>query len=70
MVLSVLPQAAPSHRLQHIHRELSLIIDQYHPAEAAVEELFFAKNARTALAVGHARGVILFALAPIWPYCA
>jgi crossover junction endodeoxyribonuclease RuvC len=60
------------HRLQHIHRELGLIIAQYHPAEAAVEELFFAKNARTALAVGHARGVILFALAqaglPVYEY--
>jgi crossover junction endodeoxyribonuclease RuvC len=51
------------HRLQQIHRELSLVINQYRPTEAAVEELFFAKNARTALAVGHARGVILFALA-------
>jgi crossover junction endodeoxyribonuclease RuvC len=50
-------------RLQQIHRELGLVIDQYHPREAAVEELFFARNARTALAVGHARGVILFALA-------
>jgi crossover junction endodeoxyribonuclease RuvC len=35
----------------------------YHPAEASVEELFFARNARTALSVGHARGVILLALA-------
>ncbi len=50
-------------RLQLIHGELSAIIEHYHPAEASVEELFFARNARTALAVGHARGVILFALA-------
>ena len=52
-----------SHRLQQIHHELGLVIDRYHPTEAAVEELFFARNARTALAVGHARGVILFTLA-------
>jgi crossover junction endodeoxyribonuclease RuvC len=50
-------------RLQIIYRELSRIIAAYRPAEAAIEELFFARNARTALAVGHARGVALLALA-------
>jgi len=59
-------------RLQHIYRELLGLIDTYHPTEASVEELFFARNARTALAVGHARGVVLLALAdaglPIYEY--
>nr|MBC7245799.1 crossover junction endodeoxyribonuclease RuvC [Chloroflexota bacterium] len=60
--------ATPSHlalplRLQHLYRELRNLIDTYHPAEASVEELFFARNVRTALSVGHARGVILLALA-------
>jgi crossover junction endodeoxyribonuclease RuvC len=59
-------------RLQTIYHELSRIIATYRPAEAAVEELFFARNARTALAVGHARGVALLALAnaalPIYEY--
>lgn len=50
-------------RLRHLHRELQELIEGYHPTEASVEELFFARNARSALAVGHARGVILFALA-------
>jgi len=50
-------------RLQHLYRELMALIDTFHPAEASVEELFFARNARTALSVGHARGVILLALA-------
>jgi len=50
-------------RLQHLYSELTALIKTYHPAEASVEELFFARNARTALAVGHARGVILLALA-------
>ncbi len=50
-------------RLQHLYRELLTLIDAYSPTEAAVEELFFAQNARTALSVGHARGVILLALA-------
>ncbi len=50
-------------RLQHIYRQLIQIIDTYHPLEAAMEELFFAKNARTAMTVGQARGVAMLALA-------
>jgi crossover junction endodeoxyribonuclease RuvC len=38
------------------------LISTWRPDSAAVEELFFSKNARTALAVGHARGVALLAL--------
>ncbi len=50
-------------RLQAIYKGLSTIITTYHPNEAAMEELFFAKNARTAMTVGQARGVALLALA-------
>ena len=35
----------------------------YAPQEAAMEELFFAKNTRTAMTVGQARGVAMLALA-------
>jgi crossover junction endodeoxyribonuclease RuvC len=49
-------------RLQQIYRELRALIAEWHPEGAAVEELFFSKNVRTALAVGHARGVALLAL--------
>lgn len=52
-----------AHRLQHIYRSLGEIITTYCPHEAAIEELFFAKNARTALTVGQARGVAMLALA-------
>jgi crossover junction endodeoxyribonuclease RuvC len=50
-------------RLQIIYSGLSAIIAEYKPQEAAMEELFFAKNARTAMTVGHARGVAMLALA-------
>ncbi len=50
-------------RLLCIYEELSTIIATYKPQEAAMEELFFAKNARTAMTVGHARGVAMLALA-------
>ena len=49
-------------RLQLIYRGLGEIITTYSPNEAAMEELFFAKNARTALTVGQARGVAMLAL--------
>ena len=50
-------------RLQIIYRELTVIIGQWQPSTAAIEELFFSKNAKTALAVGHGRGVAMLALA-------
>ncbi|MHB1319410.1 MAG: crossover junction endodeoxyribonuclease RuvC [Anaerolineae bacterium] len=50
-------------RLQQIYAELRDIIVGHSPEASAVEELFFSANARTAMAVGHARGVTLLALA-------
>ena len=50
-------------RLQQIYRQLRALLQEWRPDGAAVEEIFFSKNARTALAVGHARGVVLLALA-------
>ena len=50
-------------RLQALHSSLAQLLDRWRPTEAAVEELFFSRNARTALAVGHARGVALLTLA-------
>ncbi|GCF11508.1 crossover junction endodeoxyribonuclease RuvC [Dictyobacter arantiisoli] len=50
-------------RLQIIYEGISKIIATYQPHEAAMEELFFAKNARTAMTVGQARGVAMLALA-------
>lgn len=49
-------------RLLKLYLELTSLIKQYKPDEAAVEELFFNKNVRTALIVGQARGVSLLAL--------
>lgn len=49
-------------RLQEIHDALKAVIDQYQPHVAAVEQLFFAKNTKTAIDVAQARGVILWTL--------
>ncbi|MBU0598057.1 crossover junction endodeoxyribonuclease RuvC [Patescibacteria group bacterium] len=48
-----------SHRLNKIHQELTRLIKKYKPSVAAIEELFFAKNVKTALKVGQARGVCM-----------
>ena len=50
-------------RLQAIYRELTVIIEQWQPETAGLEELFFSKNAKTAMAVGHGRGAAMLALA-------
>lgn len=50
-------------RLVQLHTDLSRILTQYCPDVAAVEELFFSTNTRTAMIVGEARGVLLLTLA-------
>lgn len=52
-------------RLLSLRRALLQCIKAYQPTEAAVEELFFAKNVTTALKVAEARGVILATFAEI-----
>lgn len=46
-------------RLEMLDTELNKIIKKYQPALVSVEKLFFNTNAKTALIVGQARGVIL-----------
>lgn len=48
-------------RLSIIYEQLQEIITVHRPNIIAIEQLYFSKNAKTALAVGHARGVILLA---------
>ncbi len=59
-------------RIQIIYNKMVEIIDEYKPEAISVEELFFNNNAKTAFAVGQARGVILLAAVqknvPIYEY--
>ena len=48
-------------RLQEIYRGLQGVIETYQPAAASVEQIFYSKNAQSALKLGHARGVALLA---------
>jgi crossover junction endodeoxyribonuclease RuvC len=50
-------------RLAHLQRELERLIGELAPEVAALESVFTAKSARSALVLGHARGVALAACA-------
>ncbi|MGI8596910.1 MAG: crossover junction endodeoxyribonuclease RuvC [Thermoleophilaceae bacterium] len=46
-------------RLAKIHAQVSDLIAEHRPTALAVEDIFFGQNARTAFAVGQARGAVL-----------
>jgi crossover junction endodeoxyribonuclease RuvC len=50
-------------RLAAIYRELSAVIRECQPEFVAIENLFHASNVRSALKLGHARGVAMLAAA-------
>ena len=50
-------------RLVIIYNSLVMLINKYNPDAISVEELFFNNNAKTAINVGQARGVILLGAA-------
>ena len=52
-------------RLHRIYLGVADVVGRHAPSELAVEKLFFARNATSALAVGHARGVAILAAAQL-----
>lgn len=48
-------------RLRFIHSKLAEILSEFKPARVGVEDIFTGRNPRSALLMGHARGVILLA---------
>lgn len=61
-VLRPRKDASVADRLAFIHRELLRIVGEFEPDGCAVERIFVAANARSALVLGQARGVALAAL--------
>jgi crossover junction endodeoxyribonuclease RuvC len=53
--------AALPDRLEDIHAKLSALIARHRPDCVAIENLFHAKNVKSALVLGHARGVAVLA---------
>ena len=60
--LEPMPQTSDAGRLAHLFQLVLDIIDRNQPDVAAVEQLFFSTNRRTAMRVSEARGVVLCAL--------
>ncbi|HTK59733.1 MAG TPA: crossover junction endodeoxyribonuclease RuvC [Candidatus Baltobacteraceae bacterium] len=57
------PAGAPiTERLSRIYDELSAIIAKHRPDRAGIEKLYFSNNAKTAMLVAEARGVIRLCL--------
>lgn len=50
-------------RLAQIARELRVILTDHSPDAAAVEDVFYSQNVKSALKLAHARGVALLAIA-------
>jgi crossover junction endodeoxyribonuclease RuvC len=60
-VITTAASCAPEQRLAEIHAAVQELLGRYEIDAVAVEELYFGANARSAFAVGQARGVVLLA---------
>ena len=59
-IASPAPASFPD-KLLMIHSRLAILLQQTRPDCVAIENLFYANNARSALKLGHARGVAMLA---------
>lgn len=60
-VIRTQARAPLASRLREIHDGIAELIARHKPDTLAVEDVFYAKNVRTTVVLGHARGVILLA---------
>jgi crossover junction endodeoxyribonuclease RuvC len=60
-VIETSARSSPAVRLAEIHTRVVALIEEHRPEAVAVEDLYFGTNARSAFAVGQARGVVLLA---------
>ena len=73
-VISPNTKQSLSNRLSTIYNDLSIIINRFKPNILSIEEVFFGKNVKSALLLGHARGVSMLCAAnnkiPVFEYSA
>jgi len=50
-----------AHRLYSIYKEIILLIDKFKPDVIALEDIFVAKNIKSAMKLGHVRGIAMLA---------
>ncbi len=59
--LSVPARIPFSEKLESLYTRLADLLSTHRPDALAVEDLFYAKNVRSALVLGHVRGIVLLA---------
>lgn len=59
----LLPEGELLDRLRQIDEGMMQVLQQYQPNEAAIESIFVHRFAKSALVLGHARGVAMVAIA-------
>jgi crossover junction endodeoxyribonuclease RuvC len=62
-VVETTPDQPMEQRLERIHRSLAELLAWHEPKAMAIEEVYFGKNVRSAMAVGQASGVAMLAAA-------
>jgi crossover junction endodeoxyribonuclease RuvC len=60
-VIRTRPRDSLAARLREIYDGVSELIERHRASVLAVEDVFYARNVRTTVVLGHARGVILLA---------
>jgi crossover junction endodeoxyribonuclease RuvC len=60
-VIRTRPRDTLPRRLHEIHAGIRELIERHRPDCLAIEDVFYARNVRTTIVLGHARGVILLA---------
>ncbi|MFO8088509.1 MAG: crossover junction endodeoxyribonuclease RuvC [Desulfatiglandaceae bacterium] len=48
-------------RIHAIFEQMTSLMDRYQPDQMAIEDIFYAKNVKSSLKLGHARGAVLIA---------
>lgn len=64
-VVEAAPNGPLEERLAVIHAELEQLLSWHEPQAVALEQVYFNKNVRSAIAVGQARGVAMLAAAEL-----
>ncbi|MFP5361643.1 MAG: crossover junction endodeoxyribonuclease RuvC [Thermoleophilia bacterium] len=60
-VITTRPEAPMQVRLANIHRRVCELLDEHAVGVVSMEDIYFGRNASSALAVGQARGVVMLA---------
>lgn len=62
-IIRTRPRDSLASRLEEIYSGVTELIERHKPGAVAIEDVFYARNVRTTVVLGHARGVILLAAA-------